>query len=237
MNREKNGAKKEVASSRKLKRIREVSIFVAFFERLFFFLQFLTPEKYFCKSRSQIQNECKEHGERRNKSKIRSIEVEWFILGWIFIEIASPFILESSAENWIVHLLFLLIVVRIVAIFQTAINISLFDNLRIEAEDHYIKNFTRSITLSLVNILELILCFGFVYAVCLKNGMLKGPDPLSISDGYYFSGITQLTIGYGDIRPIGIVRFIAVGQGLVSLILTVLLLGRFISYLPKMKEE
>src|SRR5699024_5425905 len=36
---------------------------------------------------------------------------------------------------------------------------------------------------------------------------------------FYFSGVTMLTIGYGDIIPIGIGRFIAVTQALIGYLL------------------
>jgi Ion channel len=46
---------------------------------------------------------------------------------------------------------------------------------------------------------------------------------------FYFSVITQLTIGYGDVCATGWLRIIAAGQGLIGALFVVAVLGRAVS--------
>lgn len=72
-----------------------------------------------------------------------------------------------------------------------------------------------------------ILGFGLIYfilsfqgIVLVENGELRQVSVLgSIIHSVYFSGVTLLTIGYGDITPIGIGRLIAVVEALIGYVL------------------
>jgi potassium channel LctB len=69
--------------------------------------------------------------------------------------------------------------------------------------------------------------FGLIYfilslqgIVLVEHGELRQVSVLgSLLHSLYFSGVTMLTIGYGDITPIGIGRLIAVIQALIGYIL------------------
>ncbi|GAB4074403.1 hypothetical protein GCM10028778_19060 [Barrientosiimonas marina] len=79
----------------------------------------------------------------------------------------------------------------------------------------------------LVIYLIVLLGFGLVYFVLSMNHVLLVDNAklqdTSITDSlmrsFYFSGVTLMTIGYGDITPIGFGRFIAVIQALIGYIL------------------
>lgn len=69
--------------------------------------------------------------------------------------------------------------------------------------------------------------YGMIYfilsfegIVLVENGELRQVSVLgSIIHSIYFSGVTLLTIGYGDITPIGLGRFIALTEALIGYIL------------------
>ncbi len=72
-----------------------------------------------------------------------------------------------------------------------------------------------------------IIGFGLIYFILsfhqmtlVEGGELKEVSTIgSLIHSLYFSGVTLLTIGYGDITPIGIGRFIALIQALIGYIL------------------
>ncbi|MYL35297.1 two pore domain potassium channel family protein [Pontibacillus yanchengensis] len=71
------------------------------------------------------------------------------------------------------------------------------------------------------------LAFGMIYFIFASQGMPILMDELlqheSILDrlghSIYFSGVTLLTVGYGDITPIGIGRVIALVEALIGYVL------------------
>jgi potassium channel LctB len=95
---------------------------------------------------------------------------------------------------------------------------------------------------SLENLLALFLLyltvfigFGLIYAVLqingyevlLKNGhATKGTFLELFEDSLYFSAITLVTVGYGDIIPIGVGRWIAAMEALLGYIMPAALIVR-----------
>jgi hypothetical protein len=123
----------------------------------------------------------------------------------------------------------LLVSFRIFEILQAAVNMNIFDRLRFGAHPHYMSALARTLVLSCINFVEIVFCFGTVYAARLRD--LKGAT--TWTDAYYFSTITQLTIGYGDITPTGLLKGCTVLQGLIGFFFGVIVLSRFVSYLPR----
>lgn len=157
----------------------------------------------------------------------RSRRVEGYIVAWLVVEgalLASAF----HGVAWPVWIPRTLLVVRVLDIFQASVNMSVFDQLR-TAERLLISSAVRTLVLSFLNYLELLVCFGLLYSTL--QGSLIGST--GVMDDLYFSVVTQLTIGYGDIRPVGWARFVSVAQGLIAVAFTILILGRIVSVLPK----
>lgn len=75
--------------------------------------------------------------------------------------------------------------------------------------------------------LTLIIGFGLIYfLISLQLPVIFGSadsEQVTVIDllgqSFYFSGITLLTIGYGDIIPVGLGRFIAIIQGIIGYLL------------------
>jgi hypothetical protein len=83
----------------------------------------------------------------------------------------------------------------------------------------------RTLVLAVINYVELMLLFGLVYA--LNCQLLHGAGQPATA--FYFSVITQLTIGYGDVYATGWLRIIAVVQGLIGALFVIVVLGRAVS--------
>ncbi len=207
--------------------LREYSLITWFFERMFWGLHQLSPSRLVRQGRVDHVNS--EHFRQDPTGSIvrRSRRVEAYMLAWFAIE-GSMLAVAAEAVPLPLWIPRTLMVIRILDIFQTSVNMSVFDQLRTH-ERLVISSAVRTLVLSFLNYLELLVCFGIVYTTM--------PDALAGSTGWmddmYFSIVTQLTIGYGDIRPLGWARFVSVAQGLVSVAFTILILGRIVSVLPK----
>jgi hypothetical protein len=72
--------------------------------------------------------------------------------------------------------------------------------------------------------------FRFFHAI--NSQHLKSADgAVGALTGFYFSFITQLTIGFGDVYPIGWLRIVAVIQGLTAALFVLLIFGAIVSSL------
>ncbi len=207
--------------------LREYSLITWVFERLFWALHQLSPSRLVRQGRVDHVNS--EHFRQDPTGSIvrRSRRVEAYMLAWFVIEGAMLAVAAGlvPVPLWLPRTL---VVIRILDIFQTSVNMSVFDQLR-TSERLVISSAVRTLVLSFLNYLELLVCFGIVYAT--MPGALVGST--GWLDDMYFSIVTQLTIGYGDIRPVGWARFVSVAQGLVAVAFTILILGRIVSVLPK----
>ncbi|WP_411279063.1 ion channel [Gemmatimonas sp.] len=125
----------------------------------------------------------------------------------------------------------MLATIQIVDSFQSSVHLSVFDQLRTD-ERVVISSAVRTLVLSFLNYLELLICFGIVYVSMLDK--LSGAD--GWMDAIYFSVVTQLTIGFGDLRPLGVARFVSATQGLVAVACTIVIRGRIVSVLPKIES-
>ncbi|GAA0442708.1 potassium channel family protein [Virgibacillus sp. AGTR] len=74
--------------------------------------------------------------------------------------------------------------------------------------------------------------------ILVENGELRQVNALgSMIHSLYFSGVTILTIGYGDITPIGIGRFIALIEALVGYILPTAFVLRLVQNQERSRDQ
>ena len=212
------------------KQLRDYSIITWFFERVFWFLHQLSPSRVAGGSRVAHVNSEAFRQNPKEATAIRSRRKELYILTWFAIEMLLLVFAELEA-GWPLWIPRVLATIRILDIFQSSVNLSVFDQLRTD-ERVVISSAVRTLVLSFLNYLELLICFGIVYVTMLEQ--LVGA--VTWLDAIYYSVVTQLTIGYGDIRPVGTARFVSAMQGLVAVAFTILILGRIVSVLPKIES-
>jgi len=123
---------------------------------------------------------------------------------------------------------------RLLDVLAANLRINLFDHLITRSEPSAAST-TRMLILVFINFIEIALSFSCIYAA---SGLLIAPASKSLDwlDPLYFSWITQLTIGYGDIMPSGWIRFVAISQGIIGFTVLVLIVGRFASSLPRIRS-
>jgi hypothetical protein len=150
------------------------------------------------------------------------------------IYVARNWTSTDQPMRWVPLAICVLAGLRTIDIVQTGVNTVLFDGLRqAHREPQTILSFHRKLLLESVNYLELIVLFGLIYSAI--QGRFCGK--LNVwTDPFYFSAVTQLTIGYGEITPVGFGKLLAVSQALIGFFFSILVLARVVSVLPKMHD-
>jgi hypothetical protein len=158
----------------------------------------------------------------------RAKAVEMYIAGWLIVEVLLVVLVCATGLPALGRVAVGLVVgLRVLEILQVTVNAAIFDSLS-GRRDNRVASTTRMVVLAFLNFVELFVCFGVVYAADLLR--LEGAgQPLT---AFYFSIITQLTIGFGDVYPTGYLRIVVALQGLVGVTFIVLLLARFVAALP-----
>jgi len=190
--------------------------------KIFFFSRFLS-----------IGHWIRKFGMSRGRRIAVSI-VDWYIISWIIIE---ALLVTLLGINIFPHqLLFVVTIIagyRIFELIQVYFNILLFDPLQhYEAgEEYFLYSSARSILISIISYVELIVCYGLIYFIYIDNGIYSQLVVTSVFETIYFSTILA-TIGYGDIVPIGNMRFVAMSEALLSVLFIATIIARFLNFLP-----
>jgi hypothetical protein len=201
---------------------------------LFQILKRVSPWTYASKLDPHLKNRSELLPQEVNSTEFtrRRVElVDRYVAGWIAIEVSLCVLVlwfQNLSRVWkciVIAAAF----VRIIEIVQVTVNVAVFDRLT-GRPDKKVASFVRLVVLSFVNFLELCVCFGLIYASDWHR--LHGAGRSATA--FYFSVITQSTIGYGDVYPMGYLRIIAACQGIISLVFAALVLSRFVATLPRL---
>lgn len=208
--------------------LREYSPVTWVLERTFFCLQWLSIATLLLNSRINVQARFDDEAVRTQITKKRGRRVEAYVTAWIAAEALTVYLVNPSSQAWVTACT-AIAAYRICDIVQAVMNLNLFDRLRARQPTLYVATIARTTILSVWNFFEAAICFGIIYAS--HPGSFK--EPTDSLGAYYFSLITQLTIGYGDIFPVGGMRAVAMAQGAVGFILGLFAISRMVSFLPK----
>ncbi|MFZ0890370.1 MAG: potassium channel family protein [Candidatus Binataceae bacterium] len=198
-------------------------------ERTFWAAQYVSPPNLLFRTRVQIHDEIQdaEQHVREAITASRAVKIDACIVAWLVVEIATAIAVWRHPSIW--RFLLFFPVFRLFEILQAAVNLNLFDRVRMRGEVDTVSSITRTLVLSLWNFFEVMLCFGILYSL----PPIRFRGNISGFDAYYFSAVTQLTIGYGDIQPLGVAKLFVVVQGCFAFMLALIALSRFVSLLPK----
>lgn len=215
----------------KLNELRESSWLVYGIERFFYYIQYLSICNIFFQTRSQWSRQSKTKEEFRRNTKLRGNKTDIYISSWWLIEFIG-FTTTSTASHCTTILIQILIYYRLFDITQAAVNMNIFDPIRIPQKGQYVSSATRSLVLGCLQYIEIILCFGIIYAIHIHSIC----HAESKWDAIYFSTTTQLTIGYGDLAPEHWMRGCVTLQGLIGFYFGWIVLSRFIAFIPSVRS-
>jgi len=198
-------------------------------ERIFFHLEYISPATLFCGTRVHGQKGASETQLKLNARQQARTRDCYYVV-WCGIDALCFAVvgLEALRDSPIPKIAACVAGFHILELFQATINFHLFDALRLAPAPQRVATLARVMLLSVWNFFELILLFGIIYAS--PFGTLN--MPMTAWDGLYFSAITQFTIGYGDILPLGWTRAIVGAQTSVGFVFALFALSRMIAFLP-----
>jgi hypothetical protein len=201
------------------------------FERLFFLAQYFSLATILFGTRARAHY-LKVAGREEAR---RSAMVEVYIVAWVAL-LAVGLTTKFGTDRACV--IFVLGCVRVFDILQANINMHLFDGVRIQTRTHHVASLLRSTLISVWNYVELIGWFALGYVKFQGINSDGAAITLTRFDAVYFSAMTQLTVGYGDLKPATqLVRSLAVTQGLLGTMFVIFAIGRFASLLPQVRDR
>jgi hypothetical protein len=166
-------------------------------------------------------------------AKRRALAVERYMIGVLIVLATFIVLVQFSGlreRTWFAVVVVVIAALNIVEVLQVTLNATVFDRYSGRPDDQ-VASTARMIVLAMVNFLELGASFGLIYSVFLEH--LCGAH--NTGDAFYFSAITQLTIGFGDIHPEGFLKAVVAGHGFAGVVFVLLVVARFVNALPQIK--
>jgi hypothetical protein len=154
------------------------------------------------------------------------VDTERYVLGWLVFGLVISIAVCSlydcvAAVRWLVYIVAGL---RGLEIIVRAASVGDIKN---------VVDPVRTLVLAAINYVELMLWFGLIYALnyqsLVDQSLGDHSAPAGPITAFYFSIITQLTIGYGDVYATGWLRIVAAAQGLIGALFVIAVLGRAVS--------
>jgi len=175
------------------------------------------------------------------KSLPKSFQTYGFVDAWVIgnsiLSVFALLVVEACPGSFWAYLLAIYGILRVFEVVIYQVNVVLFDVFQKPAvnEPYQLRGYRRILILSLHNYFEIIFWFAAMYANWRSLfGLSCGKKISTFLGALYFSMVNMATLGFGDIYPENDYgRLIVTSHLIVAVFLTVLILARFISYLPK----
>jgi hypothetical protein len=219
----------------KTEELRSVSVILWGLERVFRFLETLSLLTYIVGSRTKRHEKLQfiqSKADIEALTKTQSLKVEYYLIAWLIVEVLCVVLLTAKPIDAVQVIVVVIAAYRLLDILQAVMNLNVFQRLRLpSSDDLLVVALARIVILSVWNFIELMILFGLIYA---SNLALLNPAS-TIFGALYFSVVTQLTIGYGDVAPHGVLRLVTMIQGILGFLVAVFAVSRVIAFLPKPK--
>ena len=166
----------------------------------------------------------------RFRPSVTPATIEWYVLASLVLEFIAAINVTKIAgwTAWLQWAVLIVAALKILEIIRVTASVVLFD-------EGAVASVQRTFILAAINFFELGLCYGLFYA--LHKDLLRGGDHVGALTGFYFSFITQLTIGFGDVYPTGWLRIVAVIQGLTAALFVLLVFGKIVASLRPLQAK
>lgn len=172
-------------------------------------------------------------GRRTYGGPISYVATDAYVLAFIILEasLAGIVLMRQPAPGWLLAIM-TLAALRIIEVVWVLVRVYFVHALLRPIRRNTVLSHHRSMLLAFLNYVDLVLCFGLIYAC--------NPENLSSHhaiDGFYLSAMTQLTVGYGDVAPLHWLRALAVVQATTGVIFGILVFGRLVASLGEVEVE
>ncbi|MFI5200994.1 MAG: ion channel [Candidatus Kapaibacterium sp.] len=224
---------KEKEITRHASRIATHGFLVRTIERTFYYLQYVSPAGLFGIPPPHVQEVYSAVRKNRNEANAkRAGWVDRYLAGWWILEFVILGLIlfwcdhwtGQSAFFWIVRII---IAVRVFDLVVTTINQNILNYFRYdEAKTSFA---LRNLIIVFINFFEVSFIFGLLYLTH-NSGIRNHLNvPIHGVDVFYFSLMSQMTVGYGDWLPIDLsTKFLMMIQMCLSFLITVIVIGRLL---------
>lgn len=162
--------------------------------------------------------------------------IDGYVLAWFIIEISLLISSVYFESKVIIGIVCFLIGYRLIDIIQANVNGLLFYS------EKWTRSPQRTLILAMINYAEIILCFAVIYLI--HNDMILQTNinpsismEKNLIDAFYFSCMTQMTVGYGDLSPDKTMKIVTSIQALLGLGFAIVIFSRIIAMVSNVKRE
>lgn len=118
----------------------------------------------------------------------------------------------------------------------TALRITIFDESLHDNARLPLVHPSRAVVYGLMYFFESAFCFGAIYSE-FPDMLHAAVQPSTLLDAMHMSFATAFTVGYGDVVPLGGLWLVTWAQGACSMVLVILLVGRYVGSLQSLRAR